>query len=64
MEGDRLIGRIDMKREDRALVVRAFWAEAGTRMGSGRLRALQAELERAAVFGGCDDVRYDIEWLR
>ena len=64
IEGDRLIGRIDMKREDRALVVRAFWAEASTRMGSGRLRALQTELERAAVFGGCDDVRYDAEWLR
>ncbi len=64
MEGDRLIGRIDMKREDGALAVRAFWPEAGVRMGTGRVRALETELERAAIFGGCDAVKYTEGWMR
>jgi hypothetical protein len=62
MEGDRLIGRIDMKREGSVLVVRRFWPELGVRMGSGRMRALATELDRAAVFGGCEEVRYGEDW--
>lgn len=64
MEADRMIGRIDMKREDGALLVRAFWAEPGVRMRAGRVRALETELARAAVFGGCEGVRYAEGWLR
>ncbi len=64
IEGDRIIGRIDMKRTDGALVVRAFWPERGIKMGAGRVKTLQAELERAAVFGGCSAVRYDDGWIR
>ncbi|EBA12120.1 winged helix-turn-helix domain-containing protein [Roseobacter sp. CCS2] len=64
MEGDRLIGRIDMKREDGVLAVRAFWPEAGVRIGSGRKAALQKELTRAAQFGGCDDLRFAPDWIR
>ena len=64
MEGDRMIGRIDMKREGTVLAVTAFWPEEGVRMGAGRLRALQAELERAAVFGGCEAVTFAEGWLR
>ncbi len=64
MEGDGLIGRIDMKRENGVLVVRAFWPEEGVRMGSGRLAALQTELTRAAAFGGCGEITYATDWLR
>lgn len=64
MEGDRMVGRIDMKREDGVLAVRAFWPEPGVRMGTGRVRALEQELARAAAFGGCDEVRYAEGWIR
>ncbi|WP_296429168.1 crosslink repair DNA glycosylase YcaQ family protein [Yoonia sp.] len=64
IEGDHMIGRIDMRRTDGALVVRAFWPESGVKMGVGRLKALQAELERAAAFGGCSAVSYDDGWVR
>ncbi|WP_333711914.1 winged helix-turn-helix domain-containing protein [Yoonia sp.] len=63
MEADRLIGRIDMKREGAVLAVRAFWPEAGVRMGQGRIAALQAELARAASFGGCAELAYGPDWI-
>jgi len=63
IEGDHIIGRIDMRRTDGALVVRAFWPESGVKMGVGRLKAMQAELERAAAFGGCSAVSYDDGWV-
>lgn len=64
MEGDQLIGRIDMKRNGNILDVTAFWPEAGVAMGAGRLARLDAELKRAAKFGGCGDVRFADGWLR
>ncbi len=64
MEGTRLIGRIDMARQGTVLEVRGFWAEAGVQMGAGRVARLQAEVDRAARFGGCEDVRYLTDWLR
>ena len=63
-ESDRAIGRIDMARQGEVLAVRAFWPEAGVRMGSGRLARLRAELDRAARFGGCGEVVYAEGWLR
>ena len=59
-----MIGRIDMKRDGEVLQVTGFWPEAGVSMGAGRLKALNAELERAAVFGGCGEVRFAENWLR
>jgi len=64
IEGDRLIGRIDMKRAGNTLAVRAFWPEAGVRMGAGRVASLKTELERAAAFGNCDAVSFAEDWLR
>ena len=64
IEGDHMIGRIDMRRTDGALVVRGFWPESGVKMGVGRLKAMQAELERAAAFGGCSAVSYDDGWVK
>ena len=64
LQGDRLIGRIDMRREGTTLIVTAFWPEKGVRMGAGRVQALETALTKAAVFGGCEDVSYAAEWLR
>ena len=66
LEGDRVIGRVDVKafREASALRVRGFWPEAGVRMGAGRLARLEAEMGRLAAFAGCDRVEYLDEWLR
>ncbi|WP_102226247.1 winged helix-turn-helix domain-containing protein [Acidimangrovimonas sediminis] len=66
MEGDRLIGRIDMKarRDEGVLAVRAFWPEAGVAMGKGRLARLEATLDRMAGFAGCERVGFDPGWLR
>lgn len=64
MEGDTLIGRIDMKRNGEVLDVTAFWPEQSVTMGAGRVARLEAELNRAAKFGGCGEVRRADGWLR
>ena len=65
-EGDRLIGRIDMKcdRSKGALNVRAFWPEKGAKPGAGRLKRLQSEIERIARFTDCRDINFAADWLR
>ncbi|WP_092163920.1 winged helix-turn-helix domain-containing protein [Allgaiera indica] len=66
LEGDRLIGRIDMKawRDAGVLRVRAFWPEAGVDMGKGRCARLEAELNRMARFAGCERVDFASGWAR
>lgn len=66
LEGDRLVGRIDVKafRDAGALRVRAVWPEAGVRFGAGRVQRLEAELDRLARFAGCDRVEFGAGWLR
>ncbi|MES0808269.1 crosslink repair DNA glycosylase YcaQ family protein [Roseibium sp. SCPC15] len=66
MEGNRLIGRIDMKslRNESRLHVRAFWPENGVKPSKGRLTKLQAELDRMARFSGCSDVTFETDWLK
>ncbi|GLS85969.1 hypothetical protein GCM10010873_09430 [Cypionkella aquatica] len=66
LEGDRLIGRIDCKafRDDRCLRVKAFWPEAGIKLGAGRLAKLDAELARYAAFTDCDRVEFSDGWQR
>ena len=64
LEGARLIGRIDMKRQVGALAVRAFWPEAGVAMGAGREARLRAELDRMARFIGGARVDVAPDWLR
>jgi uncharacterized protein YcaQ len=60
------VGRIDAKadRQAGALAVRAFWPERGVKTGAGRLRRLEAELDRLARFSGCDRVEFAGDWLR
>ena len=66
LEGDRLIGRIDVKafRDASTLRVKAFWPEAGVRLGAGRRQRLEAELDRLARFAGCTSVEFLEGWQR
>ena len=66
LEGDRLIGRIDMKahRDKGVLHVTALWPERGVRWGRGRGERLEAELERVRRFAGLERVTYTDEWLQ
>lgn len=65
LEGDRLIGRIDMKaeRRDGVLDIRRLWLEPGIKPSAGRLEKLDAELQRVARFTGMDAVRLQPGWL-
>lgn len=64
LEGDRVIGRIDMKtdRKRGTLDVRRLWLEPGVRAPSGRLEKLDAELQRLARFSGVETVEYLDGW--
>ena len=66
LEGDRLVGRIDVKafRDEGALRVKAFWPEAGVRLTKSRLAKLEAELDRLAGFAGCERVEFLNGWQR
>ncbi|GJL87503.1 MAG: hypothetical protein DHS20C03_12120 [Minwuia thermotolerans] len=64
LEGDRLVGRIDMKRQTDAdaLVVRKLWWEPGVRASAGRDARLEAELDRIRRFVKVGSVRYADDW--
>lgn len=66
LEGDRMIGRIDMK-ADRAsdtMNVRAFWAETGVRMGKARVKSLQSAIERSTRLAKVSRLNFTPGWLR
>ncbi len=64
LEGDRLIGRIDMKADRKAgtLDVKRLWLEPGVKPSAGRLERLEAELERVAKFAGVEKVVFLEGW--
>ncbi|MEM7695835.1 MAG: crosslink repair DNA glycosylase YcaQ family protein [Pseudomonadota bacterium] len=64
LEGDRLLGRMDVKRVGDTLRVRAFWPEAGVRLGKARIARLHAELERVKHLAGTTEVTFCADWLR
>lgn len=66
IEGDRMIGRIDMKADRKAgsLDVRRLWLERGVRASGGRLDKLEAELTRVAKFAGVERLNYLDGWQR
>lgn len=66
LEGDRLVGRIDVKafRDAGALRIKAFWPEAGVGLTKARMAKLEAELDRLARFAGCGRVEFLDGWRR
>jgi uncharacterized protein YcaQ len=66
LEGDRLIGRIDMKheRERGALSVKGLWLEPKVKLSRARQDRLEAELERQRRFTGADKVVFEKGWRR
>lgn len=58
LEGDRLVGRIDMKcdRKQGELLVTGLWPELGVQFSKGRMARLEAELDRMRRFTGADRV--------
>ncbi|MBW9089217.1 YcaQ family DNA glycosylase [Rhizobium wenxiniae] len=64
LEGDRMIGRIDMKADRKAgvLDVKRLWLEKGVRASAGRLEKLDAELQRVGRFAGVEKVVYQPDW--
>jgi uncharacterized protein YcaQ len=58
LEGDRFIGRIDLKcvRQQRTLEVKGLWLEPGVRRTKRRERLIRAELERYRVFVDADTI--------
>lgn len=65
LEGDRIVGRIDMKADRKAgtLDVRRLWLEKGVRPSKARLAALDAELSRLGRFAGVERTVYLDGWL-
>ena len=66
LEGERLIGRVDMKASAARglLEVAALWLEPGRRLSRGRRDRLEAELDRIRRFTGADAVRYADGYLK
>jgi uncharacterized protein len=64
LEGDRLIGRIDMKADRKAgsLNVARLWLEPKIRASAGRLAKLDAELARVARFAGVSEITHAEGW--
>ena len=57
LDGDKFIGRIDMKKDTDILVVNGLWLEPGVKMGVGRRAALNAELHRYRRFIGANAIK-------
>lgn len=66
LEGDRFIGRIDMKadRDAKVLNVTGCWPELGVRFGRARLKKLEGALDRHCRFAGVETVIFADGWLR
>ncbi|WP_299780641.1 crosslink repair DNA glycosylase YcaQ family protein [uncultured Roseobacter sp.] len=66
LEGDRLVGRVDMKafRDHDVLRVRALWPEPKVRWGKGRVAAFEGELNRLIRLANVSKVQFEDGWLR
>lgn len=66
LEGDRLIGRIDMKadRNSGKLCIKAVWPEPGVRWSDARNKRLTAELDRVRRFAELDEMEFAEGWLQ
>lgn len=65
LEGDRMVGRIDMKanRDRGVLQVSALWPERDVRWSDARTKRLESELDRVRRFAGLDSVEFVRDWL-
>lgn len=66
LEGETLIGRIDMKRNGPGgpLEIRACWLEPGVKPARGRIERLERELVRVARYAKADGVTFLNGWLQ
>lgn len=64
LQGDRLIGRLDAKRDGKTLAVRAFWPELGVKMGKARIAGIVAELGRLRHLADVEGIEFENTWLR
>jgi uncharacterized protein YcaQ len=66
LEGDRFIGRIDLKhrRQGRTLVVLGLWLEPGQRFTAGRQRDLTLALDRLRQFIGAEAVAFEDGYVK
>ena len=67
LEGDRFVGRIDMKhrrQEDGSLHVTGLWPERGVKFGRARRRALDAALEHIRRLCGAEFVTFADGYFR
>jgi uncharacterized protein YcaQ len=66
LEGDRLIGRVDMKafRNEDVLRIKALWPEDGVVWTDKRAAAFEAEAHRLTKLAGVSAVSFEDKWLR
>ncbi|MEX0364713.1 MAG: winged helix-turn-helix domain-containing protein [Ruegeria sp.] len=66
LEGNRLVGRIDMKahRDCGELRIRALWPERRVKWSKARMQRLEAELDRVRRFTGMEKMVFAPDWLR
>lgn len=66
LEGDRLVGRIDMKhhRKHGELRVKGLWWEPKVRASKAREDRLMAELERVRRFTGAEHITFEDGWRK
>ena len=66
LQGDRLVGRVDMKafRDADTLRIRALWPEPKVRWGTQRIRAFEGELQRMTRLAGVSKIEFEDGWLR
>lgn len=66
LEGERLIGRIDMKahRDSDVLRVAGLWPERGVKWSKARQARLEAELQRLTRLAGVSRVEFANGWLQ
>ncbi|WFE76483.1 winged helix-turn-helix domain-containing protein [Roseinatronobacter sp. S2] len=64
LQGDRVIGRVDAKRTGQTLTVRAFWPEAGVKMGKARTVSIVSEMDRVKYLADAKVVEFAKGWLQ
>ena len=64
LEGDRLIGRIDMAADAKTgiLAVRKFWPETGVKLGQGRMGKIVSAIERTRRLAGAEVTIFHQDW--